>query len=380
MPTALAARSRADQTAVPYVWTDRMDINPQPAAGAARADGAPKPGIRARLGKLPGLILGAAGVFAVGVYDNLKGGVVEAASDWVRYHWSGSVFVIELSEPVQIAADKVVLLPVGDRERALRPDRVSLVGGVAGTDLVRYIEVTVYPGQYFVTLERGTPEGTLRLSQQPISLSKPETFAKLNTAAAQWSSPALLTTLPQGTGGGPALAAATGTRWTAAPSDTEALATAPAGRAVATLRAALGQLGVWEEGGESDRKAIGAYWRAVAAVGGMSPSPGDDVYGRWGGAFLAWAVAQGGGTPPMAAPAFRSWQSWGTAIEPSGAKPGHMVIVRTGQTTGPTPSGLMVGVYLRRRADCVEMVTGNMANRVAVTCVRGETLAFRSAD
>lgn len=227
-----------------------------------------------------------------------------------------------------------------------------------------------------MTLERTSPSGTIVLSEQPVFLGKTDGIAKINTAPSQWTSRTALTSLPPGSG---AISdGASRTRWVSAPSDAEALA-ATEGRSAAILRAALGQLGVWDEGGDADRKAINAYWEAARAAGGLAPSPSDSSWTLWGGAFLAWAVAQGGGSPPSNAAAFRSWRDWGVSKQPSEARPGMIVVVETGQRQAPAPSGLMVGIYLRRHADCVEIVTGNMADRVAVTCVRGKVLDFKSA-
>ena len=359
------------------VRTTKMDGSSQSAqAGATDKENA-KPTLRRRLGKLPGILLGAAGVFSVGAYDNLKGGVVEGVADWVRYHLFHPIHVLELSDPVPVIRDGVTLLPVGGREKPAHLDRIAFNPGIAGTNLIRNIEVTVYPGSYYVILERTSPDGNLVLGEQVVSIGK-EPMVKLNTAASQWSTRTALTTVPQAPGVAPGRT--TGTRWTAAVSDSEALASA-GGQSAAILRAALGQLGVWKAGGEADRYAIGSYWQAAREAGGTPPmTEANPIYGLWGGAFLAWAVSQGGGMPPSGAAAFRSWQNWGTAVNPTSVQPGVIAVVETGQQQAPTPSGLMVGVFLHQRADCVEMVTGNIADRVVVTCVQGRVLGFRSAS
>jgi len=311
------------------------------------------------------LVLGAAGVLALGVYDNLKGGIVESVADWVRYHWYTPVYILELTEPVVIDPDQLALLPVGGGQAA-KPQHVRFPP--SSTDgRAKHIEVTVYPGIYYVQLERSAGSKTQVLAEQVVRLRSPEDPAKIDTSESQWSTREALTT---GETGGKV----SGTRWTLAPSDSDALA-ASDGHSAAILRAALGQLGIWEGGSDADRRAITAYWKAAIPTGG--PEESDPTWGLWGGAFLAWAVAQSGGTPPKGAAAFQSWRNWGTAIDPSVVKPGAMAIVEIGPST---PSRLMVGVLLHRRPDCVEMITGNLANRVAITCLQGRVLSFRSAD
>ncbi|WP_210161117.1 hypothetical protein, partial [Bradyrhizobium sp. STM 3809] len=214
---------------------------------------------------------------------------------------------------------------------------------------------------------------TQSLAQQVVRLSKPEEPAKVDTSESQWATVAALTA-PK-TGG-----KLEGTRWTLAPSDNNALSAAD-GRSAAILRAALSQLGIWEGGGDADQRAIAAYWKSAVEAGGIPPvAKNDPIYGLWGGPFLAWAVVQAGAKPPSAAAAFRSWLNWGTEISPLKAKPGMIAIVDTGQHQLPARSGLMVGVLLGQRADCVEMVVGNIADRVVVTCVHGQVLSFRSPD
>lgn len=337
------------------------------------ASGQPNPTLGQRLRKLPALLLGAAGVLALGVYDNLKGGVVEGIADWARYHLSSPIYILELTEPVAVSLDHLALVPVGGGGQPAKLQHVGMPPSPTHDGRSRYIEVTVYPGRYYIQLERATSSGTQVLAGQVVYLGKPEEPAKVDTSDSQWETDAALTT--PSTGG-----KATGTRWTLAPSDSDAIV-ASDGHSAAVLRAALGQIGIWEGGGDADKRAIAAYWKAAVAAGGTPVmTESDPEYGLWGGAFLAWTVAQAGGTPPSSAAAFPSWLNWGTAIDPSNAKPGAMAIVETGQRQAPTRSGLMVGVLLRRRADCVEMVTGNFANRVVITCVHGRVLGFRSAD
>jgi hypothetical protein len=329
--------------------------------------------LKQRLMKLPALLLGAAGVLALGVYDNLKGGVVEGIADWARYHLSSPIYVLEFTEPVTVDPKHLVLLPVGGTGQPAKLENVSMPPSPTRDGRTKYIEVTVYPGLYYIRLERTAGSGAQVLAQQVVRLGKPGEPAKVDTSESQWATVTALTA-PR-TGG-----KTEGTRWTLAPSDSEALA-ASDGRSAAILRAALSQLGIWEGGAEADKRAVAAYWNAAIAAGGTpAMKEGDPVYSLWGGAFLAWAVAQAGGKPPSAAASFKSWKDWGTRIEPSKTKPGMIVVVETGQRQAPTPSGLMVGVLLRQRADCVEMVTGNIADRVVVTCVHGQVSGFRSPD
>ncbi len=320
--------------------------------------------------KLSTAALGAASVVALGVYDNLKGGFVQSTADWVRYQWSKPVYILALSEPVEIDADKLMLTPTGGNGIAATIDKVSLPTNAVRDGRSRYIEITIYPGQYYIQLQRKTAAGSQILASQVINLGKPGEPVKVDTSSAQWATVEALTVSP--TGG-----RTKGTRWTLATSDSEALSSTD-GRAKVVLRAALSQLGVWEKGDAGDAKAIAAFWDAAA---GATPSPSTDstIYGLWGGAFVAWAVAQGGATPPRGSAAFRSWENWGTAIAPDKAKPGLIAIVETGNRQAPTPSGLMVGIFLRTQPDCTEMVTGNLADRVAITCVQGRVLSYRSA-
>lgn len=188
-----------------------------------------------------------------------------------------------------------------------------------------------------------------------------------------WSTIEGLATVPSR--GGPGIAALTGTRWVLAPTDRDALARTD-GQDAAILQAALSQLGVWNRPSGGDQGTITSYWAVAARAGGVYlPPPDDPLFASFGGPFLAWAVAQGEAAPPAASSAYSSWRAWGREVQPSAARPGNIAIVEIGQGTR---SGLLVGILVRQRPGCVEMVTANIADRVVVTCAPGNIAGFRA--
>jgi hypothetical protein len=131
----------------------------------------------------------------------------------------------------------------------------------------------------------------------------------------------------------------------------------------------MGQVGVTDGGSEADRNAIGTYWETVHPPFLPAGDP-------WGGAFLGWAMYKAGVEPPAQSASFLSWQTWGKSIPIDRGEPG-MVGIFDFPGLRQAPSKLLVGIILRRKPECTEVIVGNIANRVVITCVAVPLKAVR---
>jgi uncharacterized protein (TIGR02594 family) len=138
----------------------------------------------------------------------------------------------------------------------------------------------------------------------------------------------------------------------------------------------LAEVGLFENGSDREKHRILSYWEA-AAPGWADHVSMDGVQSYpWGGAFLGWILKQAGVEPPASAAAFKSWLDWGDEVMPGAIAPGMIAVFRLRDTSQvrEAASGLLVGLVLRSRPDCIEIIAGNVADRVVVTCVAADRL------
>jgi hypothetical protein len=91
----------------------------------------------------------------------------------------------------------------------------------------------------------------------------------------------------------------------------------------------------------------------------------------WNATFVGWAVRQAGAEPPKAAPAAASWRLWGEEVNPASMTPG---VVAVFGPDAPATKISFAGIMLRRQPDCIEVVAGNVADRVVITCIKTSKL------
>jgi hypothetical protein len=159
-----------------------------------------------------------------------------------------------------------------------------------------------------------------------------------------------------------------GTRWSVAALDSAVMASIPDMALRSTMAAALAEVGVFEFGSAREKRRIVEYW---AAAGPEWASQIKDKHIPWGGAFMAWVVKQAGVAPPPGPASFTNWLGWEKEVKLDAIAPGMIAIFHLDNASDvrQAPSRLLVGVVLRQQADCVEIILGNISNRVVITCV-----------
>jgi uncharacterized protein (TIGR02594 family) len=150
-----------------------------------------------------------------------------------------------------------------------------------------------------------------------------------------------------------------GTRWKTTGDDFAVLATVSDNVARSMLGLSLLEVGVDEHGPAPDKARIKEYWQSVPSWKGNT----DNI--AWSGAFLSWVASSAGVVSPQSA-AHMAWLNWGSSTDREHAKPGMVAIFK--RASG-APSNLVVGVILRVQPDCVEVIGGNFADHVSISCV-----------
>ena len=80
----------------------------------------------------------------------------------------------------------------------------------------------------------------------------------------------------------------------------------------------------------------------------------------WCGYFLSYVAKKAGRTPPKSFALAKSWTSFGYAVPIKSAKPGDVVVVRTGKR-------YHAGILKRLTGQTAELLGGNQSNRVQVS-------------
>jgi hypothetical protein len=127
------------------------------------------------------------------------------------------------------------------------------------------------------------------------------------------------------------------------------------------LANALAEVGTYERGTNREKQRILSYWDATDS---------QPLQRLWAGAFVAWIVKQAGMQLPNGPAALSNWRSWGDGVSADAASPGMIGIF----TIPGLPSGNRGGFVLRRQHDCIEIVAGNVGNRVVITCAKLSSL------
>jgi uncharacterized protein (TIGR02594 family) len=294
--------------------------------------------------------LGSALIFAVAnkLVDNALTNAVDGVSALV----SPPTFLVVFSEPINTRELQII----DERQRRRQDIQIASLGD-------RAIKITAIPGFYLLKIHRNTDNRTLN---EPLYLRSTTTDYKIDASDTHWASETE-TTHVEGTNvsAAPNLM---GTRWSTTQVDWDLVGSAPSEKLATIVKTALGQVGVNRNGSENDMRTIVEYFSDTNLPRPASETP-------WGGAFLNWVMRQSGAPVPRSA-AFQSWLTWGEDVPVDKAAPG-MITIFDFPGLPQAPSKLLVGIFMRRRAECTEVVVGNIAGRVVITCVTGSIKSVR---
>jgi uncharacterized protein (TIGR02594 family) len=171
-----------------------------------------------------------------------------------------------------------------------------------------------------------------------------------------------------GAGGGasaaaPAAVRLEATRWSLTEPDVAVLASVQDPALRSMLANALAEIGTFEQGTEQEKQRILSYWTGIMEV--------TSVTMPWNATFVGWVAKQAGAEPPKGAARAANWRQWGENVEFDKMTPGMVALFAPQQATAM--SGF-VGIMLRRQGDCIEVIAGNVADRVVITCVKASRL------
>jgi hypothetical protein len=296
--------------------------------------------------------IGLASALVFAVANKLADNAVSNAVDVVSALVSPPTFMVVFSEPID--TKELQLLEDGRKRR--EDINIASLGE-------RAITIKVVLGFYLLKIHRKT-DG--RILNVPLNLRSTSSEYNIDTSETHWASETETTHFE-----GANLSAAPnliGTRWSTTQADWEMAESAPNAKLIGILNTALGQVGVNQTGSENDKRAIINYFSGTDI---MNPS----IRIPWGGAFLDWVMAQSG-SPTAGSASFISWLGWGESVPVDRAAPG-MIVIFDFPGLPQAPSRLLVGIYVRRKAECTEVVAGNIADRVVITCVSGPIKSVR---
>jgi hypothetical protein len=321
-----------------------VDVQETTSAQGALAE-KPKLGFRTAL---TGIVCGFLGALVANLQNGAAGKIADSLLDLTNKR----TFVVEYAPPV---ASPIKTITVADTESKKEAAIVSY-------DRTHAV-VRGAPGIYEVTLTRADD---LQQAQGVVEVTKEKRKVTLPTEA--WLEPELFTTLSL-----PPSDALSETRFNVVPADFEVKKQSANELSRRIVDTALSQVGT-NAGTQRGAAAISQYWAydAPAAKSGVLKEP------PWGGVMLGWVVAKSGATPPPHAASFTYWRDWGAEIDPVDVQPGMLAIFQlVGDELPQALSRLLVGVVLRKKKDCIEVVVGNIAHRVAITCVHRELIGVR---
>ncbi|MCF3643096.1 hypothetical protein LXM94_24350 [Rhizobium sp. TRM95111] len=295
-------------------------------------------------------------LLAFAVLDSFTGKIVPTVVQRVENYLDPSTVTLKFADKVAIADGGIYLRTATSEPE---PEGTSTYTVVSSTDVV----VHALPGSYILTVRR-LNRGRTETASDVVRFEKPGDEVKVEIAADDWLSEEdeqIPGVAADGTNGGSGNQVLRGTRWTTTSEDYAVLADIADRRLRLTLASALVEVGVEEN---ADKGRLADYWKTVESW----PTSTDGV--PWGGVFLSWVVTSAGFEPPKAAPSFLAWQEWGRAVPPADAGPGMLAIFQR-DGVPESRSRLMIGVILRVQPECIEIVGGNVADRVAITCIEG---------
>lgn len=297
----------------------------------------------------------------LGIIDQFTSKIVPTTADYIHDLFFPPQFFVHFSPPVDVSGGiSLFFIPSSS------PSEISLKETVPGTHV---FAASAAPGTYVLRL-RGSDDRRGKELVDTKTIAKSGETWQVDTSERNWANSAAIrsgapTSDPAAPQSAPVSSRLSGTRWTVTEQDYAVLAQIDNSIRRSLLAGALGDVGIFESGTDWEKQHLAAYWQAIRPA--MSNS--QDTL-PWGGAFLAWVARHAYLEPPSQAAAFGSWLQWGRDISPAELKPGMIAIFRLDNAEVPQArSRLLVGPVLRQQSKCIEVVLGNIANRVVISCV-----------
>jgi hypothetical protein len=293
-----------------------------------------------------------------GLVDHFYSQIIPTVAEKIQRRFSPSEFVLTFTNPVAVDEKQTKISAI--------PEHSGRSVSLQKDDQNRWLVFVGDPGPYWLELHR---DDKRIFSVGQINFQKGVVNEKLDTSEGKWAQPSAIAKDDAGTqqpekSGSQILK---GTRWSLSEADFAQIAKAQDNIGRQILFAALNEVGVFEFGSDSDKARIYAYWNVTPELLRQNQVTLEKL-GAWGGAFLTWAVSKAGLQPPALSTAYRSWLDWREAVSKDAIKPGMVALFRTNDLR-ELRAGYLAGVVLRTRPDCTEIISGNVVDRVVVTCV-----------
>jgi hypothetical protein len=309
------------------------------------------------------VLFAVASTLALGIADQFTGRIIPKLTSAIDNYLYPPKFVLRFSDPVTIQ-DRGISL------REVEADPGSALMAAYQVESPKLVAVQAPPGSYFIVLRRDSRGAQEELTAHLFVKEKGEAL-DVDTSNHNWASS---TELNQGgdSEGGVSPSTAdflSGTRWTTTTEDFVMVQSVADHTLRSALAIALMEVGTYEFGSSDDRRRISEYWSAVPTW--TSPIENQP----WGGTFLSWVMSRANIPSPGSA-SFRDWRKWGYSVPSNQVTPG-MIAIFSKPGLPEARSGLLVGIILKLREKCTEIVAGNIADRVVITCVEEAPLDVR---
>jgi hypothetical protein len=311
-------------------------------------------------------VISVATAVCFGVIDQLTGQfipkIAEELQDWV----SPPSLLISFTRPVAIESNNISIkpMPFGDQRSAAvieTTDTYVQIKGASGDFQVQFTR----QGRYLplnITLKRSA---RVDIDTSDVKWIQKEALIEAQNII---QAPIALPTT------GPSLRL---TRWVINQSDLDQVALAQTPKSRMIISTALREVGISADDVEG-RARILQYWNTLPALRDNNQITLDNS-GPWGGAFLTWTSLKADVPAPPLAARYDNWINWGSATPTSLPSPGQIALFKTRVVPGLTGNHL-VGIFLRKQPDCTEIISGNIARRVVITCVALPIEALRKAE
>lgn len=308
-----------------------------------------------------------------GVVDQFTSKIIPTTAAYIQDTLFPPEFYVSFSPSTNVSAGLDVS-PIRDAS-----SKVAVRKREAGDSV---FTVLAGPGSYILHLRgAGDKSGKILVDQKQIS--KSGEIWSVNEVDRNWGSEAALVSgvdpaqNPSPVAQSPAATGSrlSNTRWTVAAQDYAILTQIDNKVRRSLLANALGEVGIYENGTDWEKLHIQAY----SAAAGWSAT---QQHYPWGGSFVAWLLTQIYTPPPTGGAAFQNWRRWAEEKPSTSIEPGMIGIFRLDNSEVPqAASRLLVGPIVRQQSNCVEIIAGNISNRVVITCVdRGLFLLARAPE
>ncbi|MGO4128790.1 hypothetical protein AB4Z01_30650 [Inquilinus sp. YAF38] len=309
---------------------------------------------------------------ALGIANQLSEGWVAKAARFVEYKIDPPYVLASVSEPLEITKDGIWLRNTGSDADFYKAEYRE--------ENKRIFNIKAFPGSYLIAFRRNW-NGNQEQAQKILRFEKSGEEVGFSLVSTDWvglkdlaeagdeGGASIPTPLEPSPAAPPSPGALSRTRWTATPSDFATLAFIGDRAARSILAIALAEVGTSERGRPDERMRIIEYWSAIPSV--HAPT----IELPWASVFINWVVAKADVSSPQS-PRSEAWRQWGTEVSFSDARPG-MIAIYQRRGGGTQPQRYMVGIILRKRDGCTDVIAGNVVDRVVITCVSGVPLDVR---